>query len=199
MENTGIAAHPMVLCVGSLEGRKNHASLLEAACRLWDAGRQFELHVVGWVHPETGRSVLARINEVRAAGRPVIYHGCAPDSVLAALYRGCAFTVYPSLSEGFGLPVEESLRFGKPCVVGPCPALAERARSGGCLVLRSGKPEDIADAVGGLLGDPGLLASLANGARSRLFRNWGDYARDLVEWAGQVPIRKDRLTPRARS
>src|SRR5664280_2318144 len=56
---TAAEAVPVVLCVGSIEGRKNHLVLLEACERLWQRGLRFELQLIGLVHPETGRRALA--------------------------------------------------------------------------------------------------------------------------------------------
>ena len=65
------------------------------------------------------------------------------DAELAALYRGCLFTVFPSLYEGWGLPVTESLTFGKPCVISNATSLPE---AGGRLA-RYFDPENIAEAT----------------------------------------------------
>src|SRR5262249_49906260 len=63
------------------------------------------------------------------------------DTDLARLYRGCLFTVFPSLYEGWGLPVTESLAFGKPCLVAKCSALTE---AGGRLA-RYFDPDSVSD------------------------------------------------------
>jgi glycosyltransferase involved in cell wall biosynthesis len=65
------------------------------------------------------------------------------DAELAALYRGCLFTVFPSLYEGWGLPVSESLSFGKPCVISSATSLPE---AGGTLA-RYFDPENVTDAM----------------------------------------------------
>ena len=65
------------------------------------------------------------------------------DAELAALYRGCLFTVFPSLYEGWGLPVTESLAFGKPCVIANATSLPE---AGGSLA-RMFDPDNVADAT----------------------------------------------------
>ena len=96
---------PVVLSVGSIEGRKNHAALLEACESLWAGGARFQLRLVGIANSETGRPALERIDRLRSAGRPVRYDGPESDVALEAAYGECAFTVYPSLAEGFGLPV----------------------------------------------------------------------------------------------
>ena len=125
---------PVILSVGSLEGRKNHVALLDACERLWSAGTTFELRLIGLAHPQTGRAALEKIRALQAMGRPLCYDGPVDDATLEAAYAGCAFTVYPSLIEGFGLPVLESLARGKPCVCSGQGALGESARGGGCVV-----------------------------------------------------------------
>ena len=64
------------------------------------------------------------------------------DAELAALYDGCLFTLFPSFYEGWGLPVTESLGFGKPCVIANRTSLPE---AGGNLV-RSFDPDNLHDA-----------------------------------------------------
>ncbi len=124
---------PTVLSVGSIEGRKNHLALLDACEALWSSGLRFELHLIGLSHPQTGRAALARLHALQSAGRPIRYNGPASDADLAAAYAACTFTVYPSLIEGFGLPVLESLARGKPCVCSARGALGEAAEGGGVL------------------------------------------------------------------
>jgi glycosyltransferase involved in cell wall biosynthesis len=64
------------------------------------------------------------------------------DSELAALYRGCRFTLFPSLYEGWGLPVTESLAFGKPPIISNSTSLPE---AGGSLA-RYFDPENTTEA-----------------------------------------------------
>jgi glycosyltransferase involved in cell wall biosynthesis len=177
------AGEAVVLCVGSLEGRKNHVTLLAAAERLWALGRKFRLQVVGLVHPQTGRAAWERLRSLQAAGRPLEYLGPVDDAALERAYAGCTFTVYPSLVEGFGLPVLESLARGKPCICSAHGALGESARDGGCLALdRVDDPAVLAAAMDRLLTDPGELANLAAAAQARTFRTWRQYAAELTEW-----------------
>jgi glycosyltransferase involved in cell wall biosynthesis len=184
--NGAPAPVPTVLCVGSIEARKNHAALLDACEALWARGARFQLRVIGLTNAETGGPALERLGRLRSAGRPVRCEGPQGDEALEAAYRECAFTVYPSLAEGFGLPVAESLARGKPCVCRTDGALGEIARGGGCLGLGSAGPGEIAAAMGSLLESPAELASLEAAARTRHFKGWGQYASELLDWLGSL-------------
>ncbi len=180
---------PTVLCVGSIEGRKNHLALLDACERLWAAGATFTLHLVGLAQPQTGGAALARLRTLQAAGRPLRYDGPVDESALAAAYAACTFTVYPSLIEGFGLPVIESLVRGKPCVCSGRGALGESAQDGGCVTLERVDADALAPAIDALVRSPARLAELAAAARARRFRTWADYAADLSGWQRTLPRR----------
>ncbi len=180
------SAIPTVLSVGSIEARKNHAALLDACESLWARGVRFQLRLVGIANTETGAPALARIDRLRSAGRPVRYDGPESDGALESAYGECAFTVYPSLAEGFGLPVAESLARGKPCICRSAGALGEIARGGGCLGLGEAGQAEIAAAIGRLLESPAELASLGAAARGRRFKTWTEYAAELLAWMGSL-------------
>lgn len=180
---------PVVLCVGTIEGRKNHLALLNAAESLWQAGLRFELHLVGLARPDTAGAALTRLAALQSAGRPVRYDGMISNAALESAYQRCSFSVYPSLAEGFGLPVIESLRHGRPCVCPAGGALGESARGGGCLPLAQLDPPAIAAGLRHLLERPAALAQLATEARARKFRTWRDHAADLTAWMATLPRR----------
>lgn len=180
---------PRVLCVGTIEGRKNHLALLEACETLWTEGLKFELQLVGLARPDTAGRTLEKISLLQQAGRPLLYRGPAADAELHAAYRRCTFTVYPSFTEGFGLPVLESLQHGKPCVCSAHGALGESARGGGCVALESVDPASLTTALRRILGNPAEIAALGAAARARTFRSWADCARDLTGWMGTLKRR----------
>ncbi len=175
-----------VLCVGTIEARKNHVALLDACESLWARGARFRLRLVGISHAETGRPALERIGQLRAAGRPLVYDGPRPDAELEAAYRECAFTVYPSLAEGFGLPVAESLSRGKACACRMTGALGEIAAGGGCADIGAAGAPEIAAVIERLLGAPAELASLERAARGRSFRTWAAYTAELMDWMASL-------------
>ncbi|SDS24451.1 glycosyltransferase family 1 protein [Opitutus sp. GAS368] len=182
-------AQPRILCVGTIEGRKNHLALLEACAALWTEGLTFELQLLGLPRADTAGPALAKIAALQQAGRPLLSMGAVADDELHAAYRQCAFTVYPSLIEGFGLPVLESLQHGKPCVCSAAGALGESARGGGCVALPSVNAASLAAAIRRLLRNPPELAALAAQGRARPVKSWVDYARELAEWMTTLPRR----------
>lgn len=162
-----------VLCVSTFVPRKNHLALLNAAEQLWSIGLEFELKLVGaWAG---NWPVLRGIRALRAKGRSIVWLKHVDDQTLHALYRECAFTIYPSLMEGFGLPIAESLWHGKPCVCGGNGALGEVSHGGGCLIVDQASSNALAEGVKTLLLDRQLYARLCDEARGRQFRSWSDY------------------------
>ena len=111
-----------VLAVSTLEPRKNLPRLVEACSRVALDG--LELRVVG--APGWG--------SVRIGGKSVRWLGELPDAELARLYRGAACVAYPSLYEGFGLPVLEAMACGAPVVCANGGGPAEVAGNAAVLV-----------------------------------------------------------------
>lgn len=173
---------PRLLCVCTLEGRKNHLALLEACESLWREGLDFELELIGMPRPDTAGAALARLRELQQAGRPLLFPGAVPEAVLHEAYRRCAFTVYPSIIEGFGMPVLESLQHGKPCVCSGRGALGESAHGGGCVPLDTVDAATLAKTIGRLLRQPAELAALAASARARHLKTWPEYTAEFTAW-----------------
>ena len=171
------------LCVSTLEPRKNHAALFLAAETLWREGTEFRLDLVGMEHRELGSPIVAAIRRLQAEGRPLFWHGAVDGATLRQLYAECDFSVYPSLDEGFGLPVLESLASGRPCVLSPGGALAELAEGGGCLLLPDASAASVEMGLRAVLTEATLLETLSAEAAARPVRTWADYARDLRDFA----------------
>ncbi|MCF7687572.1 MAG: glycosyltransferase [Cephaloticoccus sp.] len=181
------AVPPSILCVGSIEGRKNHIALLGAAEQLWNQGRRFNLRLIGMANTHTGKPAMQKIAALQQAGRPLRYDGPVDEVTLESAYAECTFTVYPSLMEGFGLPVLESLSRGKPCICSAQGALGESARAGGALTLAEMNLPSLADAMEQLVLNPSLLRQLGTAARARTYRSWSVYTGDLLDWMKTLP------------
>lgn len=174
------SGRPLVLCVGTLEARKNHVRLLEAAASLWADGLDFELLLVGRKRAAREDDVVKRVKALRAAGKPVRWLARTADSALDELYRRASFTVFPSLGEGFGLPVAESLARGRPCVCSGEGAVGEIAAGGGCRTVRVESVEDLAAGIAELLRNADLRNRLSREAGGRQWSSWPDWLEGLL-------------------
>jgi len=173
------SADPLqILCVSTLEPRKNHRNLLKALAWLHSQGlRHWQLHLVGWA---ADQAVATCVERAISCGLPVQWHQHTDDTELEALYQRSDFTVYPSLEEGFGLPVAESLWQRRPCLCSGEGALGERAADGGCLTVNTRDWRSIANGLRHLLTEPMLRQTLSAEASKRKFRRWVDVAHELV-------------------
>lgn len=170
---------PNILTVGSLEGRKNHLELFNAAELLWGKGYQFSLHVVGMLNSETGQKAADKLKQLIDQRYPISWHRNVSDVELLSFYQKCDFTVYPSMYEGFGLPVLESLYYQKPCVCLGNGATGEIAKLGGCLEVKAVNVKDLAEGISKLLDSSNLLHELKKECTSITFRTWASYKSDI--------------------
>jgi glycosyltransferase involved in cell wall biosynthesis len=143
-----------ILAVGTVEPRKNYPRLL-AAYRALRARTEAPPLVIagrpGWAYGDT-------LEKIRAEPG-VRYLGHVDEPTLSALYEAAAVLAFPSLYEGFGLPLLEAMAHGLPAVVGATGALPELAGRAAVLI----DPEDVDAIASGLenvLGDEGLRARL---------------------------------------
>jgi len=152
---------PYYLWVGTVTARKNLDGLLDALESL-DAAAP-PLVVAGGVDPHAGD---ARRLEAAAAAGKVRFLRRVGDDELAALYAGATALVYPSLYEGFGLPVLEAMAAGCPVICSRAGALPEAAGDAGLLV-EPGDAASLAEAMRRLASDPALRRELSERGRAR--------------------------------
>lgn len=170
-----------LLCVGILEPRKNQLFLLEVCEALWTAGLKFDLHLVGRVNPHFGAPVVARIKALKKRFAGLHYHEAARDSVLDELYGSVRTTVFPTIAEGCGLPLLESLWHGVPCVCSDLPVLRENADGGGCLTAAVSSLDAWTTVLRDVLQDDALHARLTTEAVMRPLPTWAETAATLSE------------------
>ncbi len=155
---SGLAKGGFVLVVSTIEARKNHILAFRIWRRLLDlmepdavptlvfAGR------VGWLVADLIQQIE---NSDQLAGKLVVLNE-VDDALLTALYRNCRFTLFPSLYEGWGLPVTESLSHGKVCVASNRAAIPE---AGGefCLYFDPDNLNDATEIVRSAILNPDLI------------------------------------------
>jgi alpha-1,3-rhamnosyl/mannosyltransferase len=157
---------PYVLVLGTIEPRKNLDRLLDAWQSLRpDLRAAYDLAVAGlpgW----SCRGTLARLD----AGIPGVRRlGYVPESDLPGLTRGAALLAYPSLFEGFGLPLAQAMACGVAAITSSVSSMPEIAGEAARIVdpLSTG---EIAAALDGLLADPDARARLGALGRERARR-----------------------------
>lgn len=152
----GLGDDPLVLCVSARRGHKNLVRLCEAMRRLDGPAR---LVLPGYA--------AGLDDELRAAGGDrVSILGWIDDADLEGLYAAATCLAFPSLAEGFGLPVLEAMRRGLPVACSNATSLPEVAGDA-ALLFDPFSVEAIATDVGRLLGDPALRERLARLGRAR--------------------------------
>jgi len=173
---------PFVLFVGTIESRKNHLLVFHAWLTL--VRRHGALAVPdlvcvgkrGWL-AEAALQLHARSTILQDKVR--LLHDVA-DPVLAALYRGCLFTLYNSFYEGWGLPVTESLAHGKVALVPNHSGLRESGAAGAVFFAPNCEP-DLVEHAWRLATDPAYRAAQEAriGGQLRL-RQWADIAAQVM-------------------
>jgi glycosyltransferase involved in cell wall biosynthesis len=180
-----------ILAVGSVEPRKNYPRLLTAYRQLRGRGaipfiingRPGVPQLViagrpGWAYGDT----LQRI----AAEPGVRYLGHVDEPTLAALYASASLLAFPSLYEGFGLPLLEAMSRGVPAVIGSTGALPELA-GGAAVTVDATDPAAIARGLEKLLADEGLRKKLGEeGIRQTGGYTWKKAAERTLEVLRQI-------------
>ncbi|MBC8076494.1 MAG: glycosyltransferase family 4 protein, partial [Chloroflexales bacterium] len=132
-------AGPYVLYVGTLEPRKNLVRLVRAWNALRRAGKINQRLVIvgarGWQDGPIFQTVRALGCE-----DAITFTGYVPQGDLPALYSAADAFVFPSLSEGFGLPVVEAMACGTPVLISSAPALVEVAGGAALQVNAASEP-----------------------------------------------------------
>jgi glycosyltransferase involved in cell wall biosynthesis len=173
---------PYCLFVGNLEPRKNLPALIEAFAavrrRLGAGGRSVQLVLAGtraWLHTGIFRAV-----EQHGLGDAVVFTDYVPLADLPALYAGARCFVFPSLYEGFGLPVLEAMAAGTPVVAARAGSIPEVAGDG-ALLVDARVPGELATAIETLLTDGALRERLVvrGRARAAMF-DWTTVARQTL-------------------
>jgi glycosyltransferase involved in cell wall biosynthesis len=163
LSNYFLSEDRYILCVGSLEPRKNLSRLLQA----WDLVRErlpedFELVIAGGAG---SKNVFAE--EVKTPIPPKArFLGYVPEEALPALYAGAAAFVYPSLSEGFGLPPLEAMAAGTPVITSATSAIPETA-AGAALLVDPRSPYEVGSAIHKLVESPILREAMRKAGRIR--------------------------------
>ena len=176
-----VTSLPEILTISTLEQRKNHLLLFRACELLWKKGLSFKLRVIGKKCPYWGDRVVQEILRLQSNGYSIHWENQISDEELQKAYLQCSFTVYPSLIEGFGLPILESLAHHRPVLCSDQGAIAETAKLGGCLTIDVTSVEKLSEGLSALLSDQALYDRLLHEILQIRFLNWNDYHQKFQE------------------
>jgi glycosyltransferase involved in cell wall biosynthesis len=179
-ENKALSGREIV-CLATIEPRKNHKMLLQAFSALRSRRPELDVRLTLIGNMYHGAQNLADLVREASARDPNLqWLGVLPDEDVAVRVAAARFTVYPSLVEGFGLPILESLWLGKACLCHQQGVMAELAAGGGCLTVDMGDVDKLSAALERLSEDDDLLARLEDEASHRQISTWSDYAQEIA-------------------
>lgn len=175
---------PYILCVGTIEPRKNQLSLIRAASLLWERGVVFKLYFVGalgwqsWVFLDEVKKYKDKYPGL------LNFFNHVDDLTLKSLYKNAKATAFVSLAEGFGLPLLESLSALTPCITtnnGSTKEIAELA--GGCLLVNPLSIDEIAASIETVLTNAQEYARLKQETLRFNWHSWKDYTIDILDFS----------------
>jgi glycosyltransferase involved in cell wall biosynthesis len=182
-ETAALPSPGFVLAVGTLEPRKNLPRLVDAFRSLDEQlQREHPLVVVGALGWETGPTLSA----LHSLGNRATMLGYVSDAALAELYRRCAVFCYPSLGEGFGLPVLEAMAAGAAVLTSDLSSLPE---IGGDAVeyVDPHNEVSIANGLRRLLSNEALRTKLGQRSRERAQEfSWEQFAEITLKTLSQT-------------
>jgi glycosyltransferase involved in cell wall biosynthesis len=172
-----------ILCVSALENRKNHIRLLQAYHNVRRSARARGIRtnmtfIAAYDGLEASHS--ARVKKLcQRLGVELIIN--ASEDQLREKYHRADFTIYPSVYEGFGLPIVESLQFNTPIICSNTSSMKEIADEFGLPTFDPHNVEDIAMAMEEMIMDKDKRRSIMNNVKKVKPYSWNDYAIDLLK------------------
>lgn len=180
---------PYFLYAGTIEPRKNLALQLDAFAGCCDReGANFQLVIAGgkgWKSREFYKKYRHHPHKDK-----IILTGYVTKAELRALYSDAIALVYPSVYEGFGLPVLEAMSCGTPCILQQSSSLPEVGGSA-CLYFHNNDSGQLANHMHTLITNKQLRQSLADEALQQAARfSWDNYAAELIQVLEDIVTKK---------
>ena len=133
------------LMVATFDPRKNHHYLLDAFDLLWKTRKDLRLCLIGRVG-SLCEDVVQRIRNHPCYGKQLFAFHDIKDSDLQHCYKACRGVIFPSIVEGFGLPIVESLWFGKKTFASDTPIHREVGKTD-CVYFDLSEPSSLVDEI----------------------------------------------------
>lgn len=178
---------PYLLTVGTVQPRKNYQMLIRAFAPI-AAAWPHHLYIAGgkgWLY----EAMLEEVARQGLEGR-VRFLGFVADEDLPALYSGADLFLFPSLYEGFGLPLLEAMQCGVPVITSDASSLPEVVGTETAVLLSPHQPEPWTEAIRALLANPQRRRQLADVGPLRAAQfTWQSAARQLLQLYQTLPTR----------
>jgi len=177
---------PFLFYCGSLSKRKNFKRILEAFKSI-SKDYNHDLVISSWLVNNRELKNIKGYPELRDR---IKFLGFVNEKELVALYNQCSIYLYPSLYEGFGLPVLEAQACGCPVITSDVSSMPEIAGKG-ALLVDPYKSEDISEAIKEVLDEKELRIQLIKKGRANLKRfSWANCARDIIKICHDITYEK---------
>lgn len=184
--NSNIIKNNTILCVGVVVERKNQSNLIDAFnnfLNIKSENKEWRLIFVG-------PNVVEKLGQKSKNNTNIILVNNPSDDVLDTLYKQSTFTIYASCEEGFGLPILESMWYGKPCVCANFGSMAESSNSG-CFPIDVRDNNQITAAISKLTSDSELLNTLTLEASNKVIDTWDDYSNKICSFLNEYKNHKN--------
>lgn len=178
--DVGRAAKRAIVMVSIVEPRKNQEAVLDACETLWREGKNFTVQIFGRVNPHHGKETAKRMRTLSRRGLPITFKSDAGDEEITAALAGARALVMPSIAEGCGLPILESLWSGVPVLCSDLPPFLENVDGGGCHVVATGDVDALTAGLRTILDEDETVARLAVEAGSRKLPTWDETAAEVL-------------------
>lgn len=175
----GIPNSNYILFVGNLEPRKNLVCLIEAYKKLpQDIKSKYKLVIAG----SKGWNLQPLTNQLsKDDSKNIILTGFIDKKDMPTLYKMASIFVFPSLYEGFGIPILESMVSGTAVIASDIPVLRETAGLA-ALYFDPNSPKDLAEKIEVLLSNPNLKTNLVKLGKNNLNRfSWDDNVSNILK------------------
>jgi glycosyltransferase involved in cell wall biosynthesis/2-polyprenyl-3-methyl-5-hydroxy-6-metoxy-1,4-benzoquinol methylase len=189
----GLEKEEFLLYPANFWAHKNHSMLLAAFGMFRARHPESNLRLVCTGSPDGRMEDLREASRRMGLASKVLFPGFLPDPEFAALLASCRALIFPSLYEGFGMPVLEAMVFGKPVLCSNLTSLPEVAGDA-ALLFDPKKPQEILAAMERILQDDSLVTRLVARGYDRASA-WGDAEQMAREYANiffQAAVRGDR-------
>jgi len=179
-----------ILYVGTIEPRKNISTLIKAYKKLVDSNSQQPIKLViagakGWKYSD----IFKLIDEYKL-NDDIIFPGHIPDEELPILYNCAKLFVYPSIYEGFGLPVLEAMACGVPVITSNTSSLPEIVKDAGIMIPPMDEQE-LSEAIKKVLSNKPLRESLIQkGLKRAEYFSWEKTAQNTLAIYNKVLSKK---------